>query len=84
MNVCEVHSDALKKIVTDVLGEHASKMLLGRMHSLLDEEGRDPVALKRTCAKIEKMASLFHGADKAKVMNERFRASFSKAGFPEA
>ncbi len=82
MNVYEGHSTALKKVVNDVLGENASKMLLSRMHSMLDEDQTNPASLQNTCAKIEKMVGLFHGADKARLMNERFRNSFLKAGLP--
>jgi hypothetical protein len=83
MIVHEGHPAALKKIINEVLGEDVSRMLLGRMITLLDEGNKDPLSLKNTCTKIEKMIGLLHGADKAKLVNERFRNSFSKAGLPE-
>jgi len=75
MNVYEEHSTTLKKIVSDILGENASKSLVGRMHSMLDEDHKDPASLKKTCSKIEQMVGLFHGSEKAKLLNERFKSA---------
>ena len=81
MNVYESHSTALMTIISDVLGENASRSFVGKMYSLLEEDHKDFAALKETCLKIEKLVSLFHGPDKAKLIHERFMDSFSKAGF---
>ncbi len=77
MNVNEGHSAKLKNIVSDILGNNASKMLVSKLHSLLDENHQDLASLKNTCSKIEQMVGLFHGPDKAKILNERFRSAFS-------
>ncbi len=83
MNVYEGRSTPLKKIVSDVLGENASRSLVGRIHALLEEDHKDLASLKKDCLKIEKMVALFHGPDKAKLLNERFKDAFSKAGLLE-
>jgi hypothetical protein len=83
MNVYEAHSTALMTIISDVLGENASRSLVGRMYSLLNEDHKDFAALQETCLKIEKLVALFHGPVKAKHMHERLKDSFSKAGFLE-
>jgi hypothetical protein len=63
----------LKQIVHEVIGTVASKMLLGRVYAILDEENKDPAAQKQTCSKIEKMVSLFIGPDKAQILEKRFK-----------
>jgi len=83
MNVYEDHSTALKTIISDVLGENASRSLVGKMYTLLDGDHKDFASLQETCLKIEKLVGLFHGPDKAKHLNARFKESFSKAGFLE-
>jgi hypothetical protein len=77
-------STELKKIINDILGENVSKMLLNKMHFMLDSEQEDVPSLKQTCCKIEQMVGLFHGPDKAKLLGQRFKDSFSRAGFPGA
>ena len=83
MNMYEGHAMALKTIISDVLGDNASRALVGKMYALLDDDYKDFASLKDACVKIEKLVVLFHGPDKAKIMNARFKDSFLKAGFPE-
>jgi hypothetical protein len=83
MNVYKEHAMALMTIIIEVLGENASRALVGKMYTLLDEDHKDFASLKEACLKIEKLVSLFHGPDKAKHLDERFKESFSKAGFLE-
>ena len=62
----------LKQIVHDVLGTVASEVLLKRVYAVLDEEHKDSASLEQACIKIEKMVSLFIGADKTQTLTSRF------------
>jgi hypothetical protein len=82
MQMNELQSNELKQIVSDVLGAQASKMFLGQVVTILDEKHQTVDALKNACAKIERMVSLFHGSEKARLMRQRMNESLSRAGVP--
>ncbi len=67
----------LKRIVDEVLGTIASKMLLSRLHAILDEENKNADSLKQAFIKIERMVNLFVGSDKAQILEKRFRETLS-------
>jgi hypothetical protein len=74
----------LKQIVRDVLGSVASQMLLNRVDSALDEGAKDEASLLQACTRVERMANLFIGKDKAELIGKRFRDALEKSGLKAA
>ena len=72
MDMKTAKSGELKKIVHDVIGTVSSRMLINNICTLLDSDHKDLASLKEACRKIEKMVTLFIGADKAQTLAMTF------------
>ena len=69
----------LNSIVQEVLGGTASKVLLGRIDSMLTDGSSSREELQQACDKIEKMVKLFIGEDKARIIGKRFKEVLARA-----
>jgi hypothetical protein len=74
----------LKAIVHDVLGSVASRSLLNSMDATIEEGASTGAGLVPACTKVESMANLFLGADKAQTVSRRLRESLRRAGIQTA
>lgn len=65
------NTSELKNIVSEVIGNEASSMLLNRLFVAL-EQASD---LKSGAARVEKIVALFLGNDPAKALGQRFKVA---------